>query len=424
MVFCANLGAVVTTAIVPGDYWFSVFSVGNPITDMYLDPATGNVLTNSRQQNNYIVTTPAGAISSQFGSPTTMNLGRYAQAISAVGPVLGGFDVANNLTVVAHSTWAGANVWKRRISGSAQAGPVGLVVDSANNIYVGAMNDATSATNIMKLDSTGAILWQKSVTTPIVHAIYNIVGQIFAVDNSNNLIMARGGSGTSTYSYLTKFDSAGTVLWQRTFRDLVNNYFPLFVKTVTLSNGDIVCVGYYTDAATSYGLIVKYSAAGSLLFQRRVTPGTNNLMQFLGATVDALDNVYVSGVYENAAGTDGRGLVMAFTSAGVLTWQRSWATTTPVIGWVFNAVGNKDGVLYAAGRTASFQCVLAVPTDGTKTGVYGVYTYAATTFVDSAISVFTSATTTATTATTTTTATSVTHTIPATAYTRTLTDIP
>jgi hypothetical protein len=422
--FCANLGAVVTTAIAPSDYWFSTFPVFSAISDIYLNQATGNVLTNSRLANNYIVTTPAGAIDTQFGGSTTMALGRYAAAINSVGPVLGGFDTANNLTVVAHSTWAGANVWKRRISGSAQAGPVGLVVDSANNIYVGAMNDATSATNIMKLDSGGAIVWQKSVTPPILHAIYNAVGQIFAVDNSDNLIMARAGAGTNTYSYLTKFDSAGTVLWQRTFRDLTNNYLPLFVKTVTLSNGDIVCVGYYVDATTSYGLIVKYSAAGALLFQRRVTPGASNTMQLLGATVDALDNIYVSGSYDNAAGTDGRGLVMAFTSAGVLTWQRSWATTTPTIGWGFNAAANKDGAVYAAGRTDIGQCILAVPTDGSKTGVYGTYTYATTTFVDSAISVFTSATTTATTATTTTTATTVTHTIPTTSYTRTLTDIP
>ena len=423
--FCANLGAVVTTAIAPGDYWFSLFSASSPVTDIYLDPATGNVLTNSRTLNNYIVTTPAGAISSQFGGSAALALGRYAQAISAVGPVLGAYDTANNLTVVAHNTWAGANVGKRRISGSAQAGPVGLALDSANNIYVGAMNDATSATNIMKLDSAGAILWQKSVTPPILHVIYNLVGQIFAVDNSNNLIMARGGTGGSAYSYLTKFDSAGTVLWQRTFRDLTNNYFPLFVKTVTLSNGDIVCVGYYTDATTSYGLIVKYSAAGSLLFQRRVSPGANNIMQFLGATVDALDNIYICGVYEPGVGLGSIALLMCVTSAGAITWQTGWRTTISSSGFPFNAIALKDGVLYAAGSNGTpNQCILAVPADGSKAGIYGIYTYGPTAYAISTITVFTSATTTATTATTTTTATSVTHTIPTTSYTRTLTDIP
>jgi len=113
---------------------------------------------------------------------------------------------SSGATITAKYNASGTIQWQRALSGSVDSGR-GITVDSSNNAYVVARAESNVRTLVCKYNTSGALQWQKRIV-----AACNNAGQI-AVDISQNIYVV--SQITATYTAISKFDSAGSSVWNR-----------------------------------------------------------------------------------------------------------------------------------------------------------------------------------------------------------------
>jgi hypothetical protein len=123
-------------------------------------------------------------------------------------------------------------------------------IDSTGNIYtVGANTTTTTNTAIIKYNSSGSILWQRSLTL----GGFAINGAAIQFDNSNNplvLYTNRDGanpSGINSRYFLSKFSNTGTLLNQR--RVLLSTTSPVNLGVDPTGNAVIVAGTDYANTS-------------------------------------------------------------------------------------------------------------------------------------------------------------------------------
>lgn len=271
---------------------------------------------------------------------------------SAAGPVSGDFWIGN------------------------QAGQSSVVVgatDISQNIYV--LSNTGSARSVTKISSAGVVLWQRSST----NASFNAV----AVDSSGNVYCA--GSwliSPNSYSYIIKFNSSGTRLWDArqssisnaftriqvdssgdVFASLNGNYFAKFNGSTgsliwgrTLSgtslaiaglsvdpSGDVYLSGRVTVSSFEQGFLAKVNTSGSLIWNNILSiPSSSNQLNACNASYAG--NIYVSGEYSTG------GMVALYDSSGSLLWNRVYTRSGGYGNPRFNdvAVSLSNGNAYVA----------------------------------------------------------------------------
>ena len=427
--FCSNLGAVLTIGGGGGgslDYWYLATSLAGNAEGVDI-ASDGTIAVTGRTPGNYFVVSAAGVITaskSVIAAGLTQNRGI---AYAGADVVYAGVD-GTNRPVAVKDTAAGVNVWDTGISGLSGSGIRGIVVDSTGAIIFNYLNSAGNAINIVKLSSAGALVWQRAWTYPALGAVYVSNGRNICVDASNNVIVNVGTGGFTPAVHVLKLDSSGATLWMRKYTD-GNNANPITPFDMACGpDGTAVIVGTTDVAGTVSGIILSYTSSGSLAISTRMNPGTNNVLEFKGVDVGTDNAIYVAGTYANSAGTQQYACLVKFTQAGAITWQNRWYATSGLANAVgFLGVAVKDFNLLACGLDqlgGSAQCLLNVPTDGTLLGVYGSYTYAATTFVLAALPDYLSTTGTAVVGSTANSLSAFTGVTGSNSTARTLTDIP
>jgi len=119
---------------------------------------------------------------------------------------------------------SGTLTWARRYYDAGYPVPYEVVTDSSNNIYItGATNrvSPTFRTLIIKYDSSGSGVWQRTLGTD------GHQGRAMAIDSSSNIYVvsyiASGGEGANEIG-ISKWNSSGTIQWQRTFGSQYDDY--------------------------------------------------------------------------------------------------------------------------------------------------------------------------------------------------------
>lgn len=112
---------------------------------------------------------------------------------------------SSGATITAKYNASGTIQWQRALSGSVDSGR-GITVDSADNAYVVARAESNVRTLVCKYNTSGALQWQKRIVA------CNNAGQI-AVDISQNIYVV--SQRTATETAISKFDSAGSSVWNR-----------------------------------------------------------------------------------------------------------------------------------------------------------------------------------------------------------------
>lgn len=202
-------------------------------------------------------------------------------------------------------------------------------VDSSGNIYVPVTqyNSTSAKVGVVKFNSSGALQFQRTMSSS-ASSTYGGYAQGSLVDTSGNFyvygFVKEQGSST-TMPYVAKFDSSGTVTWQRRIQTTsVSSLDALFTggSGVLLSDGSIVLGGYnYTNSSgTDYNtILVKYNSSGTLQWQKAFSFGTNIGQQIVGTTTDSSDNIYAL-VYSEE--TPAAAFLLKYNSSGTLQWQR------------------------------------------------------------------------------------------------------
>jgi len=192
---------------------------------------------------------------------------------------------------------------------------VHINVDSSNNIYMNAMTGFDN--RIIKLNSSGTAQWQAGKQDDMAGTLSNS-GVVSGVDSSGNYYFASeaygAGVGRVGSIVVFKYDSSGTLQWQRYIRDA--------------GNAGISNLGFYIDSSDN--LYVSGTRSGAIVLFKLNTSGTvqwgkkysaTSLVASGSLTVDSSGNVYGSG-YTTATGL-ARPFGFKTNSSGVLQWMTS-----------------------------------------------------------------------------------------------------
>ena len=219
----------------------------------------------------------------------------------------------------------------------------GVTVDSSGNFYVtgGASDGVNDYIIIAKYNSSGTIQWQRKLYQN------SSSGGGIAVDTSGNVyITGNANDGTNYYIIVAKYNSSGTIQWQRKLKQ--NNSYG---KAIAVdSSGNVYVAGQANDGAGNYGLLAKYNTSGTIQWQRKIkqNPGGSGN----GVAVDGSGNVYYGGIINN--GTNNFILIAKYDSSGTIQWQRSlregdsqcYAITADSSGNVYVTGNANDGSNY------------------------------------------------------------------------------
>jgi hypothetical protein len=251
----------------------------------------------------------------------------------------------------------------------------GCDVDSSGNLYAAGRetNPSPSAGMIIKYNSSGTIQWQRQLQGSLGAGQINDV----AVDSTGSNIYVVGYDIPSTQNaHVAKYDSSGTLIWQRSLGGAGSDEF---TGCAVDSSDNVYCVGETSSEGEGADdvLIAKYDSSGTFQWQRILGGATNNFRSSIA--VDSSSNVYVS--FESVAPTV---LSMAkYNSSGTIQWQRTLAgATSDTPGRRGAIVHDGDGGFAVSATTSPTEVLIfKAPDDGSGTGTFGSYTYAAGAFV-------------------------------------------
>ena len=130
-------------------------------------------------------------------------------------------NYGNNLIVTKFNS-SGTEQFTRQLSLSSRyVDGRGIGVDSSGNIYVSGSFRPTSGGNnnngivFAKWNSSGVLQWNRKLDT----ASLEDFGDALAIDSSDNIYItgSAGATGSYTPGFVAKYNSSGTIQWQRTF---------------------------------------------------------------------------------------------------------------------------------------------------------------------------------------------------------------
>jgi len=251
------------------------------------------------------IATLSGPVSEQANGAVTDSSGNIY--------ICGG-NTAQEGYFVAKYNSSGTIQWQRTL-GTQGFNARSIAIDSSSNIYLG----GNSGIGLVKYDSSGNKQWQKTVGNSSAAAV--------AVDSANYIYVAGEASDGTDVGFisLAKFDSTGAIQWQRSLKDASNFYRKAPVKITTDSSNNVYIVGWYqggtaSGSTTVDAVIAKYDSTGTLQWQRQFGNSSGNIGT--GIVTDSSGNVYV-GAYQQGGGY----FIAKYNSSGTRQWQRSLSST-------------------------------------------------------------------------------------------------
>lgn len=276
-----------------------------------------------------------------------------------------------------------ASSWHKEINDSSSSVREckGIVESGSNIVVSGTSNGGVIGTGDTLLtalsQSGGGLAWHAYVGKSGA----NTQSQDMSSDSSGNIILTTTETITRAALNTMKFNSSGTLQWQRTLENASVNFLSFSYSTVDASGNVISLVrSAHTDVESH---LVKYNSSGSIQWQRRVyQSGVGHFPG--GVCCSSSGAIYISGFTSGTA--TNRVFVAKFSSSGSLEYISEFYHTSETVNLLTTTSGciKTDGVsLYVsvAGTTAHpslgylFTGVLKIPVDGADAGSYGVWTY-------------------------------------------------
>lgn len=206
----------------------------------------------------------------------------------------------------------------------------GLEVDELNNIYVaGSVRGSITGERdffLFKLDHQGILLWNRT------WGLYNDDEWCYALhlDTSDNIYLA--GHNSYENACVIKYDSMGNKLWNQTWGGTLDER----AKSLAIDSLNNIYMAGITNslgAGTSDVFIVKFDEQGYLLWNR--TWGGDLKDEPTMITIDALDNIYISGITESFGPGTTSLFLLKYIDSGTRVWNctsgkegRDWGLMT------------------------------------------------------------------------------------------------
>jgi hypothetical protein len=288
----------------------------------------------------------------------------------------------NDVTLAGLSSSGSVNFFRKGARASqAEEILIGLASDGTNLYAAGTHGFSSGGPTserdmyVAKYNTSGTLQWERQIGQGSTADLGNGIG----IDSSANAY-AVGNSldgGSINKCFIVKYNTSGTLQWQKLLADGASS--SQFNGVAVSSTGDSYCVGY---RASTHPLIAKYNSSGTLSFQRELNfPSVYGSFNGSHFAIDGF--IYAVGY----AVISGRlaGLIAKYNTSGTLQFQRTIAHPSLNIN-IYSITVLTSGVMYLAGDVGSDGFVASLPSDGTLTGTYGSYTYAASSYTDQSTS--------------------------------------
>lgn len=228
-----------------------------------------------------------------------------------------------------------------------------VAVDSLGRIYL-AGDSLGLGIFLAKFDPNGYLIWQQNWSgNGTEHASGMALdqgGDVYVTGATTSL-----GVGNSEL-FLLKFDTTGALMWQRSSGGNDTD----MGEGVALDSSGMV---YVTGSTRSLGpnqaaALLKFNSAGSLLWQRAWNDSTSDLG--LSVALDIAGNVYIAGSTKSSGAETIDALIMKMNSTGNILWQKTWGNSNATIGE--GIAIDQQGNLAVTGFTNSYSPT-NLPTD-------------------------------------------------------------
>lgn len=252
--------------------------------------------------------------------------------------------------------------------------------DSAGNLIIAGRSESGPAGGndhvLLKVNGSGVSQWVRFVGGTLTEGGG---GAGVAVDSGDNIYLsgdtASAGGGGGSDLFIAKFNSAGTIQWQRSLGGAGDE---AGVAIAVDPSGNSYVVGRTASTGGAGGsdlLICKYNTSGVIQWQRSI--GAANHDAGAGVAVGSDGFIYAVGSTDPGSSSIYDILICKYDASGTIQWQRAFATSNNDSG--ADVVIDAAGHLVLVGSSGSPQdgIVARLPTDGSKTGTYGAWTYAA-----------------------------------------------
>jgi len=263
------------------------------------------------------------------------------------------------------------------------------VIDSSGNVFVTggvyASDFSSISGSINKFNSSGTEQWSKKYTYSSGGGSNYFTNTGVALDSSGNVYAA--GSGQGIFGYIVKFNTSGTVQWNKQFRTASTGGTTITEISID-SSGTIYYSGYsYPSSGIFYTIYGTWDSSGNTLTSNRLS---TTYVGDARSCIDSSNNQYI--FYYAGSSTRKTLYLVKINSSGAVSWSRTFSITSTTNGsGLLSSKISVDGTgsLYLSGTiyagSSGYEVFYAkVPSDGTGTGTY---TFGSATVVYAATSV-------------------------------------
>jgi uncharacterized delta-60 repeat protein len=250
----------------------------------------------------------------------------------------------------------GDTIWTRRYNGAADSRDAagGIAMDSAGCIYVTGMSLGLAPSwecITLKYDSAGELLWEKRYTVPDSGWTK---GTLIQVDGQGDLYVAGwtevSESGVDVDIIVLKYDSTGTLLWDRRYNGAASlkDYAAAMTFDAAMNLYVVGTVG--KEFGGSAIVILKYSPDGTLLMEHLYEGHLVDIARARDIHLDRDGNIYVSGS-TLVTRTNEDILTLKFAPDGTLLWRRLYDGPAEYSDWSAGMMGDSLGYSIIVGTS-------------------------------------------------------------------------
>ena len=320
-------------------------------------------------------------------------------------------SLGTNAFITKYNT-SGTIQWQRSLKDSRAAASQndysqGIATDSSGNVYVtGFFSTSSNGQNVFitKYNTSGTIQWQRSLADSLAASSQSDWGNAIATDSSGNVYVTGyfSNSSGSANVFITKYNTSGTIQWQRSLADsnAAASQSDVGYGIATDSSGNVYVTGSFYNASNGQNVfITKYDTSGTIQWQRSLkdslSAGSQNDNSY-GIATDSTGNVYVTGDFKNSS-SGFNAFITKYNTSGTIQWQRSLADSFAAgsqSDYGYGIATDSTGNVYVSGRFKNSSgsanvFITKLPNDGTKTGTWTIdathiLTYATSSLTDAA----------------------------------------
>ena len=211
------------------------------------------------------------------------------------------------------------------------------IIDSTGALYTASYhfvnNTSISECYLTKWDSSGNITWQR-IINPYSGSRFQLL-RVAGSDSSNNIYSIARANDTlisgNRISTLFKHDSSGNLIWQRS---LTNPGIEYTHATVDPSGDVFITAGDATNA-NSPTYVIKYNTSGSVLWQRSIVTSSYDGYRNSAISLNSTGSAYIlsTAAYTNSGKTTAKAVQQRFPTDGL----RTGTYTSGAISWNYSA---------------------------------------------------------------------------------------